>query len=149
MQKHDAGITGCFIGARFAQNGKQIPTFTASIRLLRDRPGYEQRKEMEAPLGGSHASARRGGGPRAWPGPVGPLRVGPGERKPGGWGTGPRPIVSPGREQVALFLLLLFFYLFHFPNPFSKRVLGKTIKDITETAIHKNTMLHHECKTCF
>jgi hypothetical protein len=54
---------GCFIGARFAQNGKKIPTFTASIRLLRDRLGYEQRKEMEAPLGGSNASARRGGGP--------------------------------------------------------------------------------------
>jgi hypothetical protein len=34
---------------------------------------------------------------------------------------------------------------------FSKRVLSKTNKDITETANHKkkNTMLQHECKTCF
>jgi len=41
-------------------------------------------------------------------------------------------------------------FLFHFPNPFSKKVLGTTNKDITETAIHKkNTMLQHECKTCF
>jgi hypothetical protein len=45
---------------------------------------------------------------------------------------------------------LSFFFFFHFPNPFSKRVLSKTNKDITETANHKkNTMLQHECTTCF
>ena len=63
MQKHDAGVAGCFIGPRFAQIGKKIPTFTGLIRLLRDQLGYEQRKGMEAPLGGAHASVRRGEGP--------------------------------------------------------------------------------------
>ena len=92
---------------------------------------------------------KRGGGPRAWPGPVGPLRVGPGKRKPGGGGLGLGRLCHQAESRWLSFFSFFFFYLFHFPNPFSKRVLGKTIKDITETTIHKNTMLQHEYKTCF